>query len=82
MAGSQPQIAQRKPYTVDIEAGQRYAWCRCGMSTKQPFCDGAHKTTEFKPLVMVAERSETVKFCGCKHSATAPFCDGAHKTLP
>lgn len=82
MAGSQPNIAQRKPYTVDIEAGQRYAWCSCGLSSKQPFCDGTHKTTEFKPVVMVAERSETVKFCGCKHSATKPFCDGAHKTLP
>ena len=79
---AEPTIAQRKPYTVDIEAGQRYAWGSCGLSSKQPFCDGTHKTTEFKPMVMVAERSETVKFCGCKHSATKPFCDGAHKNLP
>lgn len=26
-----------------------YRWCSCGQSIKQPFCDGSHKGTDFKP---------------------------------
>lgn len=39
------QIAQKAPYSVDVEAGKTYYWCACGQSKKQPFCDGSHKET-------------------------------------
>ena len=38
-----PVAAQKAPYAVDVEAGKNYTWCACGLSKKQPFCDGAHK---------------------------------------
>jgi CDGSH-type Zn-finger protein len=78
---TQPHIAQRAPYAIAVVAGRKYAWCACGRSASQPFCDGSHKETGASPLVIVAERSETVYFCGCKHTRTAPWCDGSHETL-
>ena len=78
---TEPKIAQKAPYAVALEAGKKYAWCRCGLSQKQPFCDGSHKETDMKPLVFVAEKSETAYLCGCKRTNNAPFCDGTHKTL-
>lgn len=78
---SDPVVAQKSPYAEEINAGQRYAWCRCGQSAKQPFCDGSHKTTDFTPVIVEAEESKTVYFCGCKHTGNQPYCDGSHKSL-
>lgn len=66
------------PIPVEIEAGKTYWWCRCGLSTQQPFCDGAHKGGQFAPLKYTAAQSGEVWFCTCKKTATAPFCDGSH----
>ena len=77
----QPVIAQRGPYTVDVETGKKYTWCACGRSEHQPFCDGSHSGTEIAPVVFEAEKSETVYFCGCKRTGDAPRCDGTHSSL-
>ena len=76
-----PQIAQKAPFKVDVEAGKSYFWCACGRSQKQPFCDGSHKGTAFTPVKHVAEKDGALWFCGCKHSKGQPLCDGAHKGL-
>jgi CDGSH-type Zn-finger protein len=78
---AEPNIAQASPYETEIEAGKRYAWCACGLSQKQPFCDGTHKGTGFSPVVFQAEKTETVWFCGCKHTGGKPYCDGTHNSL-
>lgn len=70
--------AQLAPYPVELEEGRTYAWCRCGRSAKQPFCDGSHKGTGLEPLLFKAERSEMVMLCGCKGTDDEPFCDGSH----
>ena len=33
------------PIGVDVLEGKSYFWCTCGLSVKQPFCDGSHKGT-------------------------------------
>ena len=79
---SDPVIASRTPFAVEVEAGKKYAWCSCGRSQTQPFCDGSHKGSEFSPVVFVAERSEQIWLCGCKRTQGRPMCDGSHKKLP
>ena len=38
-----PATPQKNPYNIRVEKGKTYFWCACGLSQKQPFCDGAHK---------------------------------------
>jgi len=78
---STPVIAQKTPYGIDVEAGKSYFWCACGKSAKQPFCDGSHADTAFKPVKYEATESRKMFFCGCKHSKKQPLCDGSHNTL-
>jgi CDGSH-type Zn-finger protein len=78
---SEPTIAHKFPAKVELEAGKTYAWCACGLSENQPFCDGHHTPTDFKPLVFKAEETKTAYLCQCKHSGHKPYCDGTHKTL-
>ena len=76
-----PVIAQKAPYPVEVEEGRDYYWCSCGRSNKQPFCDGSHKDTGMTPVKFKAEQTGTVYFCGCKHSKKGPLCDGTHTIL-
>jgi len=74
-------IAQKEPYEVALKAGKKYAWCRCGLSSRQPFCDGSHSTTDFEPVIFTVEEAGTKWLCGCKQTAGQPFCDGTHGKL-
>ncbi len=76
-----PTIAGKSPLPVELEAGKTYAWCSCGASTNQPWCDGSHKDSNFTPHVFKAEETKTGYMCNCKHSATPQFCDGSHTKL-
>lgn len=76
-----PKVAATTPQDVHLVAGEKYAYCTCGLSEKQPFCDGKHKGTEFKPLVFTAEETKTAWFCRCKQTCSAPNCDGSHNKL-
>jgi CDGSH iron-sulfur domain-containing protein 3 len=78
---SQPDIPQRSPIIMDCQPG-KYAWCACGKSANQPFCDGKHSGTGMSPVIEELTEARKVAWCGCKHSANAPFCDGAHSKLP
>ena len=75
-----PTIAQKSPYVMEVEPG-KYAWCACGLSTKQPFCDGSHKGTGFAPVREEITEAKKVAWCGCKHSTKGAFCDGTHRNL-
>ena len=77
---AEPKIVDKKPIILELDAGD-YWWCFCGLSQKQPFCDGSHKETEFRPVEFALEEKKKVALCQCKRTKNAPFCDGTHKTL-
>lgn len=75
----EPIVANNKPAQVDLTENKEYFFCTCGRSGNQPFCDGSHAGTEFKPMSFTAEKSGDAFLCQCKHSANLPYCDGTHK---
>ncbi len=75
---SLPIVADNKPAAVTLNAGETYAFCRCGRSKSQPFCDGSHAGTGMEPKVFTAEEDGQAYLCMCKHTANAPLCDGSH----
>jgi CDGSH-type Zn-finger protein len=71
-----PVRARNGPYEVRVEEGRTYRWCRCGLSTTQPWCDESHAGTGMEPIEFVAPISEVFFMCGCKASDNPPFCFG------
>ena len=77
-----PAISQKGPYKIEVEKDKIYFWCACGLSKKQPFCDGNHKKEgKFKSVKYLANSNKVVFFCGCKYTKHPPFCDNSHSKL-
>ncbi|MDO6515174.1 CDGSH iron-sulfur domain-containing protein [Neptuniibacter sp. 2_MG-2023] len=79
MTHSPVHSAGNSPIKTALQAGKTYAWCACGRSMKQPFCDGSHQGTGIDPVIFTAEVEGDVWLCLCKKANTAPTCDGSHK---
>ena len=77
---TKPKMAGTKPIHCELEAGKTYAYCTCGESESQPFCDGHHAGTGFTPHVFKMAETKTAALCTCKMTADPPHCDGAHKS--
>ena len=73
-----PKRAADAPIACEVEEGRVYFWCACGLSEKQPFCDGSHKGSKFTPVKYQATATKKVFFCGCKVTENQPLCDGTH----
>ena len=73
---------QKGPY-VKLEKPGRVAWCACGESAKQPYCDGSHarKNTGKTPIIVEITEEKKVAWCGCKQSGNKPYCDGTHSRI-
>lgn len=78
---SEPNIVKRAPTVILEEPGLKF-WCACGKSSKEPYCDGSHKGTDFAPVKVNIEEEKKVAWCSCKHSKKGAICDGAHSSLP
>ncbi len=75
-----PKIVQKAPMAVECKAG-KYFWCSCGLSNKQPFCDGSHNGTDFRPVMIELSEPKKLYFCACKKSEKSPLCDGTHNRI-
>ncbi len=69
-----------EPLKTTLEAGT-YLYCQCGFSSTQPFCNGSHHGSKFKPLVVEIEKTRPVSLCTCKLTKTPPYCDNSHLGL-
>ena len=76
-----PHMAQKSPYIYKPDKDEKVAWCACGLSKSQPFCDGSHKGSKFRPIVLDVQAGKTCAFCGCKQTGNAPMCDGTHSKI-
>ena len=81
MTMKDPVIVDLKPMAVAMEKGETQAWCSCGLSSSQPFCNGAHAGSEFEPDVFSAAATGEAWLCMCKHTGKPPYCDGTHATM-
>lgn len=79
-----PAVAMYGPYTVrNLAQGETKLWCTCGLSKRQPWCDGSHKGTGFQPLKWTVDKTQSLyQICACKYTESPPYCDGTHTNLP
>ena len=76
-----PKIVDKAPCVKEEEPG-KHAWCSCGESAKQPYCDGTHNEKGlFSPVKIVLEEGKKVAWCQCKYTKNPPYCDRSHKAL-
>ena len=75
---ARPVVCSKEPFCVHLIAGKRHSWCTCGLSKKQPLCDGAHKGTGMRPHRFFPEETGDAYLCGCKQTKSPPYCDGSH----
>ena len=67
------------PIKCELEANKNYAWCTCGHSEDQPFCNGSHRAVKATPsMVFTVEEDKTAYLCTCKQTKNPPYCDGSH----
>lgn len=72
---------QDGPFTVEVKAGEKKAWCSCAASSYMPSCDGTHASAcpDKSPIVVEYKEDVTVHICGCGKTKKSPYCDGSHQ---
>jgi CDGSH iron-sulfur domain-containing protein 3 len=75
-----PRVCDTRPQVMDMEPGN-YAFCTCGLSANQPFCDGKHIGHGMVPQLVQLTEAKKVAWCMCKHSQKGHQCDGSHRNL-
>jgi len=67
-----------EPTQVELKPNITHLFCQCGFSKNQPFCDGSHHGSKYKPLPFEVKKIVNARLCNCKLSKKSPFCDDSH----
>ena len=81
---SLPTVSKRGAWMVKMERGKTYFYCTCGNSKLQPWCDGSHQGTEWRPYKFTYDGEAKVKgICGCKMNRddSGEKCDRSHRVF-
>lgn len=70
----------KEPFREVLAPGT-YLYCQCGYSKDQPFCNGMHHGSKYKPMVMEIKKERKVSLCTCKMTKTPPYCDDSHLSI-
>ena len=68
-----PATPQKGPYKIKVEKNKIYFWCACGLSQKQPFCDGSHKGSGYTPNLVEIAEDKKIASLSQKSGAEVPF---------
>ncbi|MEM6317077.1 MAG: sterol desaturase family protein [Bacteroidota bacterium] len=80
-AGYQKQsYVTNEPVKMTLEPG-KYLYCTCGLSSDNPFCNGAHHGTKNKPVFFEIKKKRRASICTCKLTKTPPYCDMSHEQM-
>ena len=74
-------VYKKEPIQVEVQENRLFSWCSCGLSENSPFCDSAHRGSEFRSVKVRPEKTEKVWLCQCKQTSNPPYCDGTHNRL-
>lgn len=80
-----PAVASYAPSSIrGLKDDEMKLWCACGLSKRQPWCDGSHSGTGIRPLKwrVPSKQQSVYLICNCKYSKSPPYCDGTHVNLP
>jgi len=80
-----PGVASYAPSSIrGLKDAEMKLWCACGLSKKQPWCDGSHSGTGIKPMKwrVPCKQQRLYLICNCKYTKSPPYCDGTHVNLP
>ena len=69
-----------EPLQTTLKAGT-YLYCQCGYSSNQPWCNGSHHGSKFRPMVVEIKKEKKASICTCKLTKTPPYCDDSHKSI-
>ena len=72
-----PSSTNDGPYVIEVEAGTK-AFCQCGRTGSNPYCDGSHHGCGIEPRIEKFDSARKLVMCGCGRSEKTPFCDGSH----
>ena len=74
---SAPTIADNKPVKLALDKDKKYYFCMCGLSNKQPFCDGSTRAVISPRWPFNVTKAKIIACASASTAATNPTVTAA-----